>query len=309
MLRDGLCYGMLLCLLWSQIGHATQLATDLDQCPPPTRFPPSIPERCCNTCPGAPQLWTMPEQPSFAQTKIAFVNKMEEPARLRWVDSNGVEHDSDLVPPGSTVNALTYEGHVTRAYSEKDGRLLVEHMAGRRVLGSDAQVNMTKLANHLLGKKASVNLVQMNKKPKGKFFRETATKGKPGPENYPAYGFANMLSVAVRLYFRQGGHEYQIYELKPGETYYESTYPGHEWLARTRDGQLLTEFRVAAVPITDCAKHEDSQGLQLAAHGAALMAEGVGDWLKASASSLLQEPHRKLRGLRKSGLDGEGVEV
>jgi len=304
-----LYYGILLTLLWTQTGRATsrsssrglQPETDLDLCPAPTSFPPRLPERCCNACPSAAQLWTM-EQPGAPQTKIAFVNQMKEPARLRWVDPTGVEHDTDLLAPGATVNVLTVEGHVTRAYTEKDGRLLVEHMAGVRVLGNDAQVNMTKLARKLLGTDATVDLNKMNSKPEGKKFRETPTSGTVIPENYPSYGFANMLSVDVRLYFRRDGREYHIYELKPGEVYYERTYPGHEWLARTRDGQLITEFRVAAVPITDCDKHEETQPWHFA-HQAAQLAEGVEHWLEEevqSATNLMQGHKPQLRGLRKS---------
>eukprot|EP00930_Biecheleria_cincta_P033244 TRINITY_DN23016_c0_g1_i1.p1 TRINITY_DN23016_c0_g1~~TRINITY_DN23016_c0_g1_i1.p1 ORF type:complete len:338 (+),score=39.71 TRINITY_DN23016_c0_g1_i1:58-1071(+) len=315
-----LYYGVLLSLLWTQTGRATsrsnsrglQPETDLDLCPAPTSFPPRLPERCCNTCPSAARLWTMPVQPGFQQTKIAFVNKMKEPARLRWVDPNGVEHDKDLLAPGATVNVLTHEGHVTRAYSEKDGRLLVEHMAGRRVLGNDAQVDMAKLAHKLLGADASVDpvsfvpsspdLEKMNSNPEGKDFRETPTNGTVAPENYPSYGFVNMLSVDVRLFFRQDGHEYHIYELKPGEVYYERTYPGHEWLARTRDGQLLTEFRVAPVPITDCDKQEENEPWPFASQ-AAQLAEGVEHWLEEevqSATNLMQGRDRRLRGFRKS---------
>lgn len=308
-LKTRLCYGMFLTFLWTQTGRATsrsssrglQPETDLELCPAPTSFPPRQPERCCNACPSAAQLWTM-EQPGDRQTKIAFVNHMSEPARLRWVDPAGVEHDKDLLVPGATVNVLTYEGHVTRAYTETDGRLLVEHMAGPRVLGTDAQVNMTKLARKLLGTDATVDLNRMNSKPEGKQFRETPTSGTVVPENYPSYGFANLLSVDARLYFRRDGREYHIYELKPGEVYYERTYPGHEWLARTRDGQLITEFRVAAVPITDCDKHEETQPWHFA-HKAAQLAEGVGHWLEEevqSATDLMQGHNSRLRGLRKS---------
>lgn len=182
---------------------------------------------------------------------------MTENAKMRWVDAQGVEHDKGELAPGQHAAFMTQEGHVTRAYSATDGRLLVEHMAGRRILGTDAQVDMRRLARDLLGPTAAVNLQQMNSEAQGSHFRgfvakKVNTTEKVDPDAYPHYGFANTLSVDVQLFFREGFKEKQIYELKPGETYYEVTFPGHEWVARTRNGQLLTEFRVVDVRIADC---------------------------------------------------------
>eukprot|EP00440_Ansanella_granifera_P040197 gb/GFBE01043602.1/.p1 GENE.gb/GFBE01043602.1/~~gb/GFBE01043602.1/.p1 ORF type:complete len:323 (+),score=48.59 gb/GFBE01043602.1/:1-969(+) len=242
---------------------------DLEECPAPRSLPPAFPERCCVMCPASPQLWPLPDQDSYRKTKVTFRNVMTEDAEMRWVDSKGVEHDKGVLPAGHRAVFMTQEGHVTRAYSRRDGRLLVEHMAGRRVLGNDSQVDMGMLARDLLGPAAAVDLEQMNAAAKGSNFRKEPIPPKNDTDKlrdsaFPHYGFTNTLSVDVQLFWRGNGQEKQIYELKPGETHFELTYPGHVWVARTRNGQLLTELRVGDVRIADCAAQGAGQDTEAA---------------------------------------------
>lgn len=229
-------------ICWGLIGHMSHAVWALTECPAPRSLPMQFPERSCIRCPEAPQLWTLPRQEDHRTTSIWFRNEMiDEIAELRFVELSGAEHVVGLLEPGRRTGFMTAEGDVTRAYSAKDGRLLVEHMAGRRPLGSDSAIDMARLAAH------SDDSIS----PQQNEFRETPTNG-TGTSGYQNYGFVNTLSVPVQLFFRGGGKEHQVYELAAGETFFEGTDPDHEWVARTRDGQLVTAFAAADVSITRC---------------------------------------------------------
>eukprot|EP00930_Biecheleria_cincta_P043142 TRINITY_DN29664_c0_g1_i1.p1 TRINITY_DN29664_c0_g1~~TRINITY_DN29664_c0_g1_i1.p1 ORF type:complete len:292 (+),score=52.09 TRINITY_DN29664_c0_g1_i1:59-934(+) len=227
---------------WGLIAHVTHASSALDECPAPRSLPMQFPERSCIMCPEAPQLQTLPHEQDHRMTSIWMRNDMvDEIAELRFVDVSGDEHIVGSLEPGRRTGFHAAEGHVTRAYSAKDGRLLVEHMAGRRPLGSDSAIDMARVAAH----------PDNDMLPKQSEFRETPANGTQPPE-YPNFGFVNTLSVPVQLFFRGLGKEHQIYELGVGETYFEATGSYHEWVARTRDGQLVTEFTAADVVITRC---------------------------------------------------------
>lgn len=233
-------------LYWSLVTYLSHASLDLYDCPAPRSLPMEFPERSCMRCSKVPKLETLPYQADYKQTGIYFQNQMvDEAAELRWVDASGIEHVAGLLEPGFRVGFMTEEGHVHRAYSTKDGSLLVEHMAGRRPLGSDSSIDMKSLAPY------------KNDSATGSEFRESES-GKRTP-GYPNYGFVNTLSVPVQLFWRGEGEERQVYELAAGETYFEGTHQNHEWVVRAQDGQLVTEFAVADVAITKCSPDDPAE--------------------------------------------------
>jgi len=215
-----------------------------------------FPERSCLPCGATPRLRTLPAQEDFRPTKISFVNLCSDVAELRWVDEQGTEHDKGDLRPGSRMVFHTFEGHVTRAYRKRDGRLLMEHMAGRSRLGDEEALEVH--TKQLDAQGPPVISEDTAEGPvRGLDFREVE-HGEVQGHGYHNYGFVNTLPVVVQLFWREGEQERKIFELSPGETYWEHTYIGHEWVARTRDGLLTAELQVADAMLTPCS--EDPTG-------------------------------------------------
>eukprot|EP00931_Biecheleriopsis_adriatica_P092792 TRINITY_DN66572_c0_g1_i1.p1 TRINITY_DN66572_c0_g1~~TRINITY_DN66572_c0_g1_i1.p1 ORF type:complete len:306 (+),score=62.31 TRINITY_DN66572_c0_g1_i1:86-1003(+) len=224
---------------------------DLGACPAPRSLPLVSAERSCNVCPAGPQLWSIPAQPDFRMTNIWFRNNLTEPIQLNFVGVDGIEYPCGALQPGQRGGFLSQEGHVTRAYAP-DGRLLIEHMAGRRALGGENEVDVRRLA---AGDMLAATTAQgMNANAAQVEAFKPAEDFEPAhPDVVKNYGFSNMLSDVLHLFFRDNtGEEKKVYELKPGEHFYQYSVLGHEWVARTKDGHLVSEFSVADVVINDC---------------------------------------------------------
>eukprot|EP00931_Biecheleriopsis_adriatica_P045491 TRINITY_DN26058_c0_g1_i1.p1 TRINITY_DN26058_c0_g1~~TRINITY_DN26058_c0_g1_i1.p1 ORF type:complete len:328 (-),score=32.88 TRINITY_DN26058_c0_g1_i1:117-1043(-) len=250
--------------------NAAMMAHNLNKCPKPRTLPPLIPERSCTFCQDTAQLWTMPQK-GQVNTSIYFRNEVQDHVWLRWVDEYGVEHNRGRLDPGEKKGFHDVpEGQVTRAYAT-NGHLLLEHMAGKRVLASDAHYDVKKLADTLQAfvvegastekdsvshsHANSVNFTIINAKPLAGKMRWNEPEPSPtkadydralAADHYANYGFTNPLSVTMKLYWCEDSrckNEKPLYEMKPGETTYELTFPGTHFVARTRDGQFLTELK------------------------------------------------------------------
>ncbi|CAJ1456034.1 unnamed protein product [Effrenium voratum] len=174
------------------------------RCPLP-RLPMDFPERSCLPCGATPRLRTLPAQEDFRPTKISFVNMCADVAELRWVDEQGTEHDKGDLRPGSRVVFHTFEGHVTRAYRKRDGRLLMEHMAGRSRLGDEEALEVH--TKQLDAQGPPVISEDTAEGPvRGLDFREVE-HGEVQGHGYHNYGFVNTLPVVVQLFWREGEQE------------------------------------------------------------------------------------------------------
>eukprot|EP00928_Gymnodinium_smaydae_P091787 TRINITY_DN75526_c0_g1_i1.p1 TRINITY_DN75526_c0_g1~~TRINITY_DN75526_c0_g1_i1.p1 ORF type:complete len:282 (-),score=31.87 TRINITY_DN75526_c0_g1_i1:62-907(-) len=208
-----------------------------DLCPEPHKweqFNFSVPIRSCAVCPEIGSLKSIPFMDGFRKTKVTFRNDFGGKVDIYYVGKHGNAKFMRVLAPNSRCSFQAGEGHVFRVQSSDTNQILLEHRVGRRPLLEPGMITMDD------GDDAFEDLPVIRENTRS-------------PEAYTNTGFFNPGNMGIHLFFRdKRGDEEKVSNMAPGDTHFESTYHGHEWVAKFPNDTVVVEFSIGDVPIVDC---------------------------------------------------------